>query len=161
MLHQDDIASISEAFLRIDKSKTLQLFQTYYKKHETGELCVLVADINNAAIGYLTIYWASPYQPFCRDGIPEIKDVNILPDYRRKGYGNLLLDHAESIISKRSKYAGIGVGLYSDYGPAQRIYARRGYMPDGNGLMYNNEQVKPGRQVIVDDDLTIMLIKKL
>ena len=34
---------------------------------------------------------------------------------------------------------GIGVGLYPDYGSAQRLYIKRGYLPDGHGATYNYE----------------------
>jgi len=44
------------------------------------------------------------------------------------------MDQAEQIIAERSDIVGIGVGLYADYGTAQRMYARRGYVPDGHGL---------------------------
>jgi hypothetical protein len=51
--------------------------------------------------------------------------------------------------------------MYPDYGPAQILYVKRGYIPDGRGLYYNARQIQPGEQVIVDDDLTLQLIKHL
>jgi hypothetical protein len=52
------------------------------------------------------------------------------------------------------------VGVYSDYGPAQRMYAKRGYIPDGMGLFHKGQPVKPGRDVFVDDDLVLYLVKE-
>jgi ribosomal protein S18 acetylase RimI-like enzyme len=79
--------------------------------------------------------------------------------YRRHGIGNALLDQAESAAAARSPVVGIGVGLYADYGAAQRIYARRGYLPDGRGIMYRNRPVEPGTAVRIDDDATLMLTR--
>jgi hypothetical protein len=31
---------------------------------------------------------------------------------------------------------GLGVELCADYGPAQMLYIKKGYIPDGNGVTY-------------------------
>jgi hypothetical protein len=41
------------------------------------------------------------------------------------------------------------------------MYVKRGYMPDGLGLMYKYQKVEAGSKVRVDDDLTIMFTKRL
>ena len=71
------------------------------------------------------------------------------------------MDRAEAEIAKRSDVAGIGVGLYPDYGPTQRMYILRGYVPDARGLTREGNPVVPGASVVVDDSLTIQLTKKL
>ncbi len=63
--------------------------------------------------------------------------------------------------TSRSAVAGIGVGLYAAYGAAQRLYARRGYVPDGRGVVYRNVAVEPGASVTVDDDLVLMMTRRL
>lgn len=70
------------------------------------------------------------------------------------------MDEAEKRIFEKSRFAGLGVGLYTDYGPAQQMYVRRGYVPDGRGLMYHNCPVTPGRDVFVDDELTLFFTKE-
>ena len=77
----------------------------------------------------MTLQWVPDYRPFAERQIPEISDLNVLPSHRRQGIGNALLDRAESAASARSEVVGIGVGLYSAYGAAQRIYVRRGFLP--------------------------------
>jgi GNAT superfamily N-acetyltransferase len=67
-----------------------------------------------------------------------VNDLNVLPDFRNQGIGNALLDAIESTARDRSEVVGLGVGLYRDYGAAQKIYVRRGYLPDGQGVMYAN-----------------------
>ena len=84
--------------------------------------------------GYLNVVWQVEYPPFRESGIPEIQDFNVLPRFRRKGIGSRLMESAERLAAERSHIVGIGVGMTEDYGAAQRLYALRGYVPDGRGL---------------------------
>ncbi len=68
---------------------------------------------------------------------------------------------AEKEAFKCSPTVGLGVGLYKDYGNAQRLYFKLGYCPDGNGISYNYETVPQGNSVPVDDDLCLWLIKNI
>ena len=56
---------------------------------------------------------------------------------------------------------GISVALGASYGPAQRLYATLGYMPDGNGVTYDRMAVGFGEMRPVDDDLCLMMVKDL
>lgn len=56
---------------------------------------------------------------------------------------------------------GIGVGMYADYGAAQRLYVRRGYVPDGRGVSYRDRIVLGGETVVADDALVLHLRKDL
>lgn len=81
--------------------------------------------------GYISIIWQSPYQHFRDYGIPEIKDLNIFPSFRKQGYGKELIGLAESKAkSMGHNTIGLGVGLYScadgGYGPAQKLYIKLG-----------------------------------
>lgn len=59
----------------------------------------------------MKVVWASSYPPLRESAIPEIQDLNVLDEFRRRGVASRLLDHAEAEISKRSAFVGIGVGL--------------------------------------------------
>jgi GNAT superfamily N-acetyltransferase len=93
--------------------------------------------------------------------IPEISDFNVLPSYRKRGIGSALMDAAEAKVAERFAVVGIGVGLYPDYGQAQRMYVRRGYLPDGRGLIYDGRQVPPMETIRNDDSATLMFTKRL
>ena len=67
----------------------------------------------------------------------------------------------ERVIAERADVAGIGFGMGSDYGPAQRLYVLRGYVPDGRGLIDGHDQVEYGKKITVSHDLAIYLTKKL
>jgi hypothetical protein len=69
------------------------------------------------------------------------------------------MDAVERIAFEKHGIVGIGVGMYASYGSAQRMYAKRGYIPDGRGITYNNEVVDPGSSVRVDDELVLYMTK--
>jgi hypothetical protein len=71
------------------------------------------------------------------------------------------MDAAEHRIAVRSRIAGIGVGLTPDYGPAHILYVKRGYVPDGRGLVQNNQILTFGSLARVDDSLVLHLLKHL
>ena len=83
----------------------------------------------------------------------------MLPRFRRQGIGTSLMDEAERKVSERSGVAGTGIGMSPDYGAAQRLYVRRGYVPDGKGLTSNGSPVRPGDEITVDDGLVLYLTK--
>ena len=56
---------------------------------------------------------------------------------------------------------GLGVGLYADYGAAQRLYVRRGYLPDGAGVVLDGVSVAAGATIRLDDEPMLMFIKQL
>ena len=85
----------------------------------------------------------------------------MLPQFRRRGIGTRLMDEAEHRIAERSPAAGVGFGLTPDYGAAQRMYVKRGYVPDGKGIRSNDRYVEPGDCVTVDDGLALFLTKRL
>jgi GNAT superfamily N-acetyltransferase len=135
-------------------------FEKLLAAQEKGEVVFLVARSANTINGFVYIKWRADYPPFAEQGIPEIRDLRVLAEYRRRGIATALMNEAEKRIFIKSKFAGLGVGLYADYGPAQQMYVRRGYIPDGRGLMHHNQPVLPGRDVFVDDDLLLFFIKE-
>ena len=93
--------------------------------------------------------------------MPEIVDLNVLPKFQQQGIGSRLMDEVEETIKQEHNFVGIGVGLAPGYNAAQRMYVLRGYVPDGLGIRYNNNDVSFGQKIIVDDNLELYLIKKL
>ena len=124
-----------------------------------------MAHIHDEFAGYVTLKWQSEYPSFKEQNIPEIMDLNVLPAYRKMRVGSLLLDIAEKEAATKSEVVGIGVGLYvgdeGGYGAAQRLYVKRGYIPDGKGVTYNYELTVPGNSYLLDDDFVLWFTKKL
>ncbi|WP_286344182.1 GNAT family N-acetyltransferase [Frondihabitans sucicola] len=147
--------AMAAAFFELGWNKPRSQFDTYLEEYRSGERHVLVVDVEGAFAGYVTLVWTSRYEPFAAAGIPEVSDLNVLPGFRRHGLGNALLDAAEALAGTRSDVVGLGVGLLADYGPAQRIYVRRGYVPDGRGIMYDEQPVGYAEHIPIDDDATL------
>ncbi|WP_337098077.1 GNAT family N-acetyltransferase [Paenibacillus sp. YIM B09110] len=160
-LKDNDPLMISDAFASQGWHKPVELYEKYANEQADGLRETLVAEADGQFAGYVNIVWMSDYEHFKERSIPEIQDFNVLIKYRRLGCGTLLLDRAEDIIAHRSELAGIGVGLFSDYGAAQSMYVKRGYVPDGQGIYRNGEYLHYGQQTVVDDDLNLYFVKKL
>lgn len=83
-------------------------------------------------------------------------------DLQKKGFGTVLIKWIENLASQEGyNKIGIGVGLYRDYGPAQRLYFQLGYLPEGNGITYKGEPTIAGQSYPLDDDLLLWLVKPL
>jgi len=154
-----DVDGLAGAFESWPKPR--ELFADYRSRFVAGDLDLVIAELNGQTAGFLTIVWASAYPPFASGGIPEIGDLNVLQYARRQGVGTALMDEAEFRVGRRSHQVGLGVGLYVDYGSAQRMYARRGYVPDGAGVVLDGVSVTPGSMIRLDDGPTLMLTKQL
>src|SRR4051812_30681042 len=137
-LRDRDVTVIADAFRAIGWDKPESQYRRYLGEQESGARAVLVAGLDAAFYGYVTVCWDSRDPAFKTHHIPEIEDLNVLPQVRRRGIGSALLDAAERLVAGRSAVVGIGVGVDVDYGPAQRLYCLRGYVPDGRGLLYDN-----------------------
>ncbi|NDB82650.1 MAG: GNAT family N-acetyltransferase [Alphaproteobacteria bacterium] len=164
-LTEEDIKAIVSSFHQIGWDKSASLFEGYLKEQEAGERLVWVAQVQDEFAGYVTLKWQSGYLPFKEQNIPEIMDLNVLPSFRKMGIGSLLLDCAEKEALTKSQIIGIGVGLYAGedggYGSAQRLYVKRGYIPDGKGVTYNYDHTIPDNTYPLDDDLVLWFTKKL
>ena len=157
----DDPALLFAACASEGWDKPLTLFERYCQEQESGARELLIAEYAGQFAGYVTIVWGSEYPPFLEAGIPEINDFNVLKELRRRGIGSALLDVAEARIARRSAYAGIGVGVFADYGPAHILYVQRGYIPDGLGLYQAGRHCQFGDRLTVNHDLALWFTKPL
>ncbi len=66
---------------------------------------------------------------------------------------------AEGEAAKISDMVFLAVGVHSGYGPAQRIYVKRGYLPDGSGVWYKNKVLDQYAPCVNDDELLLFLSK--
>ena len=160
-LQAQDIQPMADAFTQIGWNKPASQYERYLAEQQAGTRVCLVAFVEDDFAGYVNVLWQSDYAPFHAASIPEVADFNVLPHYRRQHIGTRLMDEAEALIVQRSPVAGIGVGMYPDYGAAQRMYVLRGYVPDGRGIMYDARQLQYGEQVTNDDSLNLYFTKQL
>lgn len=160
-LQQADIAEIADAFAKLGWNKPASQYEAYLQEQEAGERVTIIARWDGIFVGYVNVVWHSHYAPFAAASIPEIVDFNVLPEWRKRGIGAALMDEAERRIAERSKVAGIGVGMTADYGAAQRLYVKRGYIPDGRGLTYDGRVLAHGESTLNDDSLVLYFTKNV
>lgn len=127
-----------------------------------GKCVSLTAVYRGQLAGYVSVYITGLSGAFSGKGLPEIVDFGVLEKYQRKGIGGRLMDTAEEIAGKYADTVWLGVGLHSGYGSAQRIYVKRGYIPDGTGVWYQNKPcAQYETEIANDDNLVLFLSKKL
>ena len=160
-IERDDAEKFEYAFLQQGWHKSSIQFIEYYKQQKSGLRKVFVAEFDGQLLGYVTLMPEAGAGPFKGMKIPEIVDFNVLKNYQRNGVGSALLDAAEAEASKVSDCVCLGVGLHSGYGSAQRMYVKRGYVPDGSGVWYNGEQLGEMVPTFNDDDLNLFFKKEL
>lgn len=128
---------------------------------EAGAVPV-VAFVHNKLCGFCLLNWRPRYSLYRKLGIPEIQDLNVLSDMRRRGVGRAIMQYCEGRVSAQGgTMIGIAVGLTGDYGAAQIMYVKMGYLPDGNGATYDRLGVNKNATYAFDDDLALMLVKSL
>ena len=136
--------------------------RSYLADHAEPDGASLIATNRSDVIGYVAIVWESDYDGFRSRGIPLVHQVAVAGPFLRQGVATLLMDAAEQLVRDRGiATPGITVGLFDEYGPAQRLYGQRGYIPDGRGACRGQRPLSKGMQVTMDDDLIIWLIKDL
>ena len=138
---ESDIQHLSQGFINQGWPSRGEILARYFLEQESGEREVLVAGIDGAVAGYITILPSAKHGPFA-EVYPELSDFNVFEPFRNQGVGNQLLEEAENRVKLFSDKVTLGVGLHSGYGPAQRLYIKRGYIPDGSGVWYRNQPLE-------------------
>ncbi len=141
---------------------TVEKLKMRLKDAADGMAIALAADYYGEPAGYINVYPDCQWGAFGGKGYPEIVDFSVLERFRNKGIGSRLMDVAETIASEYADTVYLGVGLHSGYGSAQRMYIKRGYVPDGSGVWYKDKPCTPYDTVYTnDDDLVLYLSKNL
>lgn len=158
---RSDIEDFTEGFSKQGWHKENSLYEQYYSEQESGQREVFVATIDGAVAGYATLLKKDSTGPFKEKNTPVICDFNVLIKCQRQGIGTAIMDHIEARVKEYSPEICLGVGLHSGYGAAQRMYVKRGYIPDGSGVWYQERILEQYAPCANDDDLILYLSKKL
>ena len=159
-LKRKDILEMDQMFLKQGWPSRQQLLIDYLNEQEAGERCVLLAKINNTTAGYLTLVPLAKHGPF-KGLYPEIGDFKVFESYQKQGVGSQLLKAAEEKAREIAAVVTLGVGLHNGYGSAQRLYVKQGYIPDGSGVWFNNQNCAMNAPCCNNDDLVLYLSKEL
>ncbi len=156
-----------DAFWRLLERYSSFVDREYYERclerQDIGDLDIYVVSLPDAGmVGHCILNWIPRYAMFKTLGLPEIQDLNVVSDYRRRGIGQALIEYCEDYAAQKGHDTmGIGVGLDHSFGAAQRLYVRLGYVPDGNGVTYDRQPVAMGDFKPIDENLSLMMTKSL
>jgi len=154
-----EIASVKQEVKAVFFSGDEATIEANFQDHDNGESTTILGHEAGRLVGIVTIRWHSRYPPFRERQIPLIQNIEIRYEDRGRGIGGLMLERTEQEIALRSPLAGICVGIMASYGPAQRLYVKRGYVPDGRGVCHPQEPLQEGETVTIDHDLLLWLVK--
>ena len=159
-MQTSDVKELSQGFINQGWPGREEILARYFLEQECREREVLVAEVGGTLAGYITILPCAKQGPFA-EIYPELSDFNVFEPFQNQGIGNLLMEEAEKRVKLISDKVTLGVGLHSGYGPAQRLYIKRGYIPDGTGVWYQNHQ--PAMNAVCEDigELVLYLSKNL
>ena len=160
-IEPQDCKALSDGFAAQGWHKPQSQYEGYLHEQAQGLRQVLVARWQGEAAGYLTLRPQAKAGPFAGKGWPEIVDFNVLQKFQRKGIGTRLMACAEEEAAKVSRTVCLWVGLHNGYGPAQRMYIKRGYLFDGTGVWYQDKRLEEGAPCANDDELVLYLSKYL
>lgn len=159
---ESDIPALDALIVRMGFHYESGYFNRCLQEQAGGKRLIFIATQDNTIVGVAQLIFSPVYAPFRAQGIPEIQDLNVIPDARQQGIGSRLVERCEEEARARGlAEIGIGVGLYARYGAAQRLYVRRGYVPDGRGAVYDEEPVSYGQMRLIDEWLALKMTKKL
>lgn len=128
-----DVGAVAETFARMNKTR--EQYERYFEENRLGRRVTLVAVAGGEVVGYTNLLWEPGYEPFRAEGVPEINDLNVTEEWRRRGVATALIREAERIAREAGRpVMGIGVGLTPDYAAARRLYPKLGYAEDGRGV---------------------------
>lgn len=160
-MEQADIPRLLREFRRQGWPKPQEVLEGYYEEQNRGERTVFIADHQGETAGYITLRPSASSGPFSGRGIPELADLIVFIRFQRQGIGAQLLEEAEKVAAALGSTLSLGVGLHSGYGPAQRLYAKRSYIPDGSGVWYRDRPLEPYTDCRNDDELILYMSKTL
>jgi len=159
---ENDLERLNALLEALNEQKDDYYFVRCLKEQEQGKRVLFLLMLDGRDIGYGMLNWQPQYNLYQRLNIPEIQDLNVLTAMRQNGAASAFIKYCENLARKQGRnQLGISVGLHAEFGPAQRLYFKHGFMPDGYGVTYDREIVKAGEIRPVDDNLCLMLVKDL
>jgi len=156
LLAEDDASASSEHY-----------FQKQLNWQKDSESLALLAFFEGQVAGYVFLFQKCRWGGLRNLGFPSIVDLFVIKRYRKNGVGTALLNAAEDMAAQYNDKIYLNVPLNSPHGAAQKLYIKRGYVPDGNGLYWDPDNnglcnVCPADALCKNNDsLTLCLIKTL
>ena len=138
-----------------------KLLGTYLDEQERGLRATAAAEVGSRFAGYVTLLPSAKSGAFKKSNIPQIQDLVVFEKFKRQGIGAELMNRIEAEAGLRSDEVCLGVGLHGINGAAQRLFVKRGYIPDGSGVWIGRSPARPDATIESVGVLTLYMSKKL
>lgn len=166
LMQANDICNISIA--EDDSSgSSKDYFEQQLNWQKDGESFALLAFFDGQIAGCVFLFQKCRWGGLRNLGLPSIVDLYVMERYRKSGVGTALLYVAEDMAAQYNDKIYLNVPINSAHGAAQKLYMKRGYVPDGSGLYHDPDgnghcEVCPVNAMCMNDDnLTLCLVKAL
>ena len=159
-MNYDDIPLICKAD-DDESERNIAYLNNQLKNQDKHECSALIALYNGKVAGYVFLYYQCRWGGLANQNIPSVVDLIVFKEYRQKGIATHLMNVAEDIAKRHGNKVYLDVCLSSEYGPAQRLYIKRGYIPDGKGVYYEERVCETDAICKNNDELTLCLVKEL
>lgn len=145
-----------------DESEGNITYLTNQLTNQDKQECIaLLALYHGKVAGYVFLYYKCRWGGLANCNIPGVVDLIVFKEYRQKGIATHLMNVAEDIARSYGNKIYLDVCLCSEYGPAQIFYIKRGYIPDGKGVYYEEKVCETDAICKNNDELTLCLVKEL
>lgn len=101
-------------------------------RFQNQECMVFLAELDQLMVGFTLLY-----KSFSSVGMRPffvLNDLYVSPDYRQKGIGRMLLEHAQDFCRSLG-YKGLALETATD-NPAQKLYEKLGWQKDSHCFHY-------------------------
>lgn len=156
----EDIPLICEAD-NDESEQNITYLRNQLDNQRKKECSALLALYNGMIAGYVFLYYKCRWGGLAHCDLPCVIDLIVFEKYRKNGIATALMDTAEGIAKHHNTKVYLDVCLNAEYGPAQRLYVKRGYVPDGKGVYYEEKVCETNAVCRNDDELTLCLVKEL
>lgn len=156
-----DARVIYDTYLSYGWHPNPETYRRYFTEQGTRRT-TFVAEYCGEAAGHVSLLHSpEPEERGPFEGIPLISDLCVFFHRHNLGIASRLLDVLEAEAAKTSDTVCLAVGCHSGYGPAQRLYVKRGYVFDGSGVWWNGKQLEQYAPCVNDDELVLWMSKKI
>jgi predicted N-acetyltransferase YhbS len=159
---REDIDRILAAWYQgIYGGRPRKTYTGLFDEQERGLRTVIIAERGGEIAGCVSLSPSAKTGPFKGKGIPEITNLSVGEEFREQGVGTELMNRAEAAAAEMSGAVCLGVGLHGISGAAQRLFVKRGYIPDGSGVWYGRSPVWADATIQDVGGLTLYMSKEL
>ncbi len=160
-IKREDALVLSHAFSELGINKPLEIFLSFFSQQQKGERKVFLAEFEGEIAGFISILPSSSIGPFKDDSIPHISDLFVFPNFKGFGIGSKLLETAEKECMRISDKVTFSISLQKSHAKTHVFLSKNGYLPDGTGVWYSDNNIENSETLQIDDNLCLYLIKEL